>query len=179
MPRFGMAAERHVKILLLFDSRGGLTEQLAEAVAEGVRAVEGVELRYCRLDEADQNELRETDGLIIGSPNWSGMTGKLKNWFDYSGDLWETGELAGKAGACFTAGWSRSGGIEATLLQLIHLLLSHGMIVVGLPWNDAMRRSGSYYGATAHGDVTDEDRAQARALGRRVAETARQLLVVG
>ena len=159
-------------ILLLYDSRDGLTEQLAEAIADGVRAVAGIELRYRRLDEADQKELLDIDGLIIGSPNWSGMTGKLKDWFDYSGDLWETGELAGKAGACFSGGWSRSGGIEATLLQLIHLLLSHGMIFVGLPWTDTMRRSGSYYGATAHGEVTEEDRAQARALGRRVAETA-------
>jgi len=94
---------------------------------------------------------------------------------DYSGDLWESGELAGKAGACFTAGWSRSGGTEATLLQLMHLILSHGMVFVGLPWSETMRRSGSYYGATAHGEVTDEDRAQARALGRRVAETALRL----
>ena len=38
-----------------------------------------------------------------------------------------------------------------------------------------MRRSGSYYGATAHGAVTDDDRAQARALGRRVAEIALRL----
>jgi NAD(P)H dehydrogenase (quinone) len=38
-----------------------------------------------------------------------------------------------------------------------------------------MRRSGSYYGATAHGSVTDEDRAQAEALGARVARTAAQL----
>jgi NAD(P)H dehydrogenase (quinone) len=98
------------------------------------------------------------------------MTGKLKEWFDYSGDLWETGELAGKPGGAFTAGYSRSGGIEATLLQLLHLLLSHGMVIVGLPWSDAMRESGSYYGATAHGRVTDADRAQARALGRRVAD---------
>ncbi len=69
-------------------------------------------------------------------------------------------------------GWSRSGGTEATLLQLIHLLLAHGMLFVGLPWSDRMRRSGSYYGATAHGEVTEDDREQARALGRRVAETA-------
>jgi NAD(P)H dehydrogenase (quinone) len=163
------------RVLLLFDSRGGLTEQLAEAVAEGVRSVEGVELRYRRLDEAGQKELLEIDALILGSPNWSGMTGKLKEWMDYSGDLWETGELAGKPGACFTAGWSRSGGTEATLLQLLHLILSHGMVFVGLPWSEVMRRSGSYYGATAHGEVTDEDRAQARALGRRVAETALRL----
>ena len=164
-----------VRLLLLFDSRGGLTEQLAEAVAEGVRSVPNVELRYRRLDDAEPNELLGIDALIIGSPNWSGMTGKLKDWFDHSGDLWETGELAGKAGACFTAGWSRSGGTEATLLQLLHLILSHGMVFVGLPWTDAMRRSGSYYGATAHGEVTDDDREQARALGRRVAEMALRL----
>lgn len=165
-----------IRVLLLFDSRGGLTEQLAEAVAEGVRSVPGAELRYRRLDGADQKELLEIDALILGSPNWSGMTGKLKEWMDYSGDLWETGELAGKVGACFTAGWSRSGGTEATLLQLMHLILSHGMVFAGLPWSETMRRSGSYYGATAHGDVTDDDRAQARALGRRVAETALRLL---
>ncbi|MCH7512299.1 MAG: NAD(P)H-dependent oxidoreductase, partial [Chloroflexi bacterium] len=164
-----------VRLLLLFDSRGGLTEQLAEAVAEGVRSVPNVELRYRRLDDAEPNELLGIDALIIGSPNWSGMTGKLKDWFDHSGDLWETGELAGKVGACFTAGWSRSGGTEATLLQLLHLILSHGMVFVGLPWTDAMRRSGSYYGATAHGEVTDDDREQARALGRRVAEMTLRL----
>jgi NAD(P)H dehydrogenase (quinone) len=164
-----------VRILLLFDSRGGLTEQLAEAVADGARSVEGADLRYRRLDEADVKELLDIDALILGSPNWSGMTGKLKEWMDYSGDLWETGELAGKAGACFTAGWSRSGGTEATLLQLAHVILAHGMVFVGLPWSERMRRSGSYYGATAHGEVTDDDREQARALGRRVAETALRL----
>ena len=174
-----MLREGKTCVLLLFDSRGGLTEQLAEAIAEGVRAVPGAELRYRRLDEADPKELLEIDALIVGSPNWSGMTGKLKEWFDYSGDLWETGELAGKVGSCFTAGWSRSGGTEATLLQLVHLILSHGMVFVGLPWSETMRRSGSYYGATAHGEVTDDDRAQARALGHRVAETALALLASG
>ena len=153
-----MTEERPARVLLLFDSRGGLTEQLAEAAADGVRSVPGAELRFRRIDEAEPEELQDIDALIIGSPNWSGMTGKLKSWFDNTGHVWETGELAGKVGACFTAGWSRSGGTEATLLQLIHLLLSHGLIVVGLPWSETMRRSGSYYGATAHGDVTDDDR---------------------
>ncbi len=170
-----MAEEHTVRVLLLFDSRGGLTEQLARAVAEGVRAVPGVELRERRVDEADPEELLAIDALILGSPNWSGMTGKLKGWMDHSGDLWESGELAGKVGAAFTAGWSRSGGTEATLLQLLHLLFAHGMLVLGLPWSDRMRRSGSYYGATAHGEVTEDDRAQARELGRRVAELTQRL----
>ncbi len=162
-------------VLLLYDSRGGLTEQLAEAVAEGVRSIPAVTLRHHRLEAADIGELKQCDALILGSPNWSGMTGKLKDWMDHSGDLWETGELAGRVGAAFTAGWSRSGGTEATLLQLLHLLFAHGMLVIGLPWSDRMRRSGSYYGATAHGEVTEEDRTQARELGRRVAELTQRL----
>jgi len=161
-------------ILLLYDSRGGLTEQLADSVAEGISAA-GAEYVRKRIDDASPADLIAADGLVLGSPNWSGMTGKLKDWFDYSGDLWETGELKGRPGAVFTAGYSRSGGIEATLLQLIHLMLAHGMLVVGLPWSETMRRSGSYYGATAHGAVTDEDRTQARALGQRLAETAIKL----
>jgi NAD(P)H dehydrogenase (quinone) len=159
------------RILLLYDSRGGLTEQLADAIAEGAGEA-GADIVRRRIDEAAVAELVDCDGVILGSPNWSGVTGKLKAWWDYSGDLWESGELAGKAGGVFTAGYSRSGGTEATLLQLMHLLLAHGMVVVGLPWSETMRTSGSYYGATAHGAVTDGDREQARALGRRVAEVA-------
>jgi NAD(P)H dehydrogenase (quinone) len=162
-------------ILVLYDSRGGLTEQLALAVAEGVRSVAGAQLSLRRLDDASPDELGAIDALIVGSPNWSGITGKLKSWFDQSGDLWETGELAGKPGGAFAAGWSPSGGLEATLLQLLHLLLAHGMLIVGLPWSERMRVSGSYYGATAVGEVTDDDRAQARELGRRVAELAERL----
>ena len=161
--------------MILFDSRGGLTEQLAEAVAEGVRATPGVTLRYRRLDDASVDDLKQSDALVLGSPNWSGVTGKLKDWMDHTGDLWETGELEGKIGAAFTGGWSRSGGTEATLLQLLHLLFAHGMLVLGLPWSERMRSSGAYYGATAHGEVTDDDRAQASDLGRRVAELSQRL----
>lgn len=67
------------------------------------------------------------------------------------------------------------GGLEATLLQLFHLLVGHGMIFVGLPWSERMRRSGSYYGATAHGELSEDDREQAQALGRRVARLALRL----
>jgi NAD(P)H dehydrogenase (quinone) len=161
-------------ILLLYDSRGGLTEQLADSVEEGIHAGGGQCVRR-RVDDAVQADLLQADAVILGSPNWSGVTGKLKEWFDYSGDLWETGELAGKIGAAFTAGYSRSGGNEATLLQIIHLLLAHGMVLVGLPWSETMRVSGSYYGATAHGQVTTEDREQAKALGARVARLAGHL----
>ena len=173
-PAHTKAADAVTNVLVLYDSRGGLTEELAQAVAGGVETA-GAECVRRRVEDATVADLLRADGVIVGSPNWSGVTGKLKEWFDYSGDLWETGELAGKVGAAFTAGYSRSGGIEATLLQILHLLFAHGMVVIGLPWSEIMRRSGSYYGATAHGAVTADDRAQAEALGRRVAEFAARL----
>ena len=163
-----------VRVLVIYDSRGE-TRELARAVLAGIAEVAEAEPWERPLEVAQKDDLLACDALILGSPNWSGMTGKLKDWLDYTGDLWESGELAGKAGGCFTAGWSRSGGTEATLLQLLHLLLAHGLIFVGLPWTEAMRESGSYYGATAHGAAAAADREQARMLGRRVAEVAVRL----
>ncbi|MCA9829792.1 MAG: flavodoxin family protein [Dehalococcoidia bacterium] len=162
------------RILLIYDSRGGLTEQLADSIEAGIMAAGGDCVRR-RIDDATVQDLLEVDGYVVGSPNWSGITGKLKEWWDFTGDLWESGELAGKPAAAFTAGYSRSGGIEATLLQLFHLLIAHGLVFVGLPWTERMRVSGSYYGATAHGAVTNDDREQAAALGRRVADLAETL----
>ena len=163
------------QILLLYDGRTGPVRELAEAVGAGVGTVEGARLVDRSIDGADHDELLRADALILGSPNWTGVSGALKSWLDASGDLWESGELAGKPGAAFAAGWAPHAGLEVTLQQLLHLLVGHGMLFVGLPWTERMRGAGSYYGATASGEVTDDDREQARALGRRVASLAVRL----
>ena len=161
-------------VMVLYDSQG-LVAELAQAIVEGADSVIGVEVRDRPLDAAEKDELLECDALILGSPNWTGITGRLKHWWDYTGDLWESGELADKPAAAFSAGWSPSGGLEATLLQLVHLLIGHGMIIVGLPWSSTMNHSGSYYGATAVRKVTELDREQARTLGARVSAYALRL----
>ena len=161
-------------VLVLYDSQG-LVAELAKSIVEGAASVDGIEVWDRPLDIADKDELVQCDALILGSPNWTGITGRLKHWWDYTGDLWESGELADKPAAAFSAGWSPSGGLEATLLQLVHLLIGHGMLIVGLPWTTTMNHSGSYYGATAVRKVTDLDRQQARTLGARVSEYAVKL----
>ena len=163
-------------VLVIYDSQGLLAE-LAQSIIEGAESVAGNEVWDRPLDAADKDELVRCDALILGSPNWTGITGRLKHWWDYTGDLWESGELAGKPAAAFSAGWSPSGGLEATLLQLVHLLIGHGMLIVGLPWTSTMNHSGSYYGATAVRRVTDLDREQAHQLGARVSQVARQLRI--
>ena len=164
-----------VKILTLYDARGPLIEPLAEAVCLGVSRVAGAEARLRTLADATKGDLLEADGLVLGSPNWSGITGDLKRWLDDQGDFWEDGSLRGKVGGAFTTGRGRHSGLEFTLLSLIHWMLACGMIVAGLPWSEDMKLSGSYYGATATGQVTQADLKQAAALGERVAHTARKL----
>ena len=145
---------------------------MAQAVGDGVGGVAGATASLKRIDDAAKEELFRADAVILGSPNWSGITGKMKQWMDDLGDLWSEGQLVNKIGAAFTAGSSKSAGIEFTLLALFHWMLAGGMIICGLPWNERMRSTGSYYGATASGSVQDEDREQARELGKRVAELA-------
>ena len=164
-----------MKVLVLYDSHGPQMEALASAITEGVAAVEGAEPLQRHLGQAIRDDLLSADALVLGSPNWSGITGYLKVWLDEQGDLWEEGVLAGRVGAAFATGRGRNTGIEFTLLGLIHWMLACGMVIVGLPWSDEMRISGAYYGATATGAVTAEDLAQARRLGARVAQTALKL----
>ena len=164
-----------VSVLVLYDRKGPAIEALATAVAEGVTGTGMARAAVKRTEEAAQADLLDADALLLGSPNWSGITGSLKLWLDEQGDLWEDGRLAGKPGAAFTSGWGRHSGLEMSLLQLIHWMLACGMIVVGLPWSDRMRHAGSYYGATAAGGASDDELAQARDLGARVAAVAAKL----
>lgn len=171
-----------VSVLVLYDRKNAAIEAMAQAAAEGIEGTGIGSAKVKRVEEAHRSDLLDADAVMLGSPNWSGITGSLKLWLDEQGDLWEDGSLTSKPGAAFSTGWGRHSGLEMTLLQVIHWMLACGMVVVGLPWSDRMRRSGSYYGATATGGdsrdslgVTEEDLSQARELGARLTVTAAQL----
>ena len=158
-----------VSILILYDHKGPAIEDLALAAAQGVSGSGVATVSVKNTEQTNRSDLLAADGLLLGSPNWSGITGSLKQWLDDQGDLWEERILAGRPAAAFTSGWGRHSGVEMTLLQMVHWMLACGMVVVGLPWSDRMRTSGSYYGATTTGGVTDDDLSQARELGSRLA----------
>ena len=168
--RFQRVVIMPLQVLVLYDSHGPHIVKLAKSIAEGIRQIGKAQPLVRHIDEVVPEELTEANALILGSPNWSGISGFLKRWLDDQGDLWEEGILQGKIGAAFTTGRGQHSGLEFTLLELLHWMLAAGMVVVGLPWNDRMHISGSYYGATAVGEVTKDDLLQAEALGSRVAK---------
>ena len=56
------------KVLIVYHSRSGNTEKMAEAVKEGVAGVEGVEVEVKKVEETTPEDLLEADGIIMGSP---------------------------------------------------------------------------------------------------------------
>lgn len=169
------------KVLVLYYSSYGHIETMANAVAEGAREVDGVEVSVKRVPElvpadvaasshfkteqaapiATPAELAEYDAIVIGTPTRFGnMASQMKNFLDQTGGLWAQGKLIGKVGAVFTSTATQHGGQESTILATHTVLLHHGMVIVGLPYSFAGQMNmdeitgGSPYGAStlAKGD---------------------------
>lgn len=161
------------KLLVLYYSMYGHIETMANAVVEGAREVEGVEVTLKRVPEimdeekaravgakvdqaapvASPKELDQYDGIIVGTPTRFGnMAAQMRNFFDQTGSLWASGALVGKVGSVFTS-TAVGGGNESTILSTHTTLLHHGFVIVGLPYtcpqisDITQPRGGSPYGA--------------------------------
>lgn len=149
-----------MKVLVIFYSLYGHVRRMAEAVAEGARGVEGVEVVIRRVPEtlppeviekmgaveaqqamqgipvATVEELGGADAVIFGTPTRFGnMCGQMRQFLDATGQLWLTGALVGKVGSVFTSSATQHGGQESTILSFHTTLLHQGMVVVGLPYS--------------------------------------------
>jgi NAD(P)H dehydrogenase (quinone) len=192
-------------ILVLYYSRTGSTAQLARLVARGIEEVPGMHARLRQVppvapvtetaqppepDEGapyvQKRDLMECIGVAMGSPTRFGnMAAPLKYFLDSTGAEWANGALVGKPAALFTSTSSMHGGQESTLLTMALPLLHHGMLLLGLPYTEAAlsatQTGGTPYGAShvagGKGDnpISEHERELARALGRRLADTARKL----
>lgn len=191
-------------ILVLYYSLHGSTANLAREVAHGINSIDGCNARLRTVpavsskteatepkvpDEgapyATTADLGECAGLVMGSPTRFGnMAAAVKYFLDGTAGEWLSGSLAGKPAGVFTSTSSMHGGQETTLMSMALPLLHHGMLLVGVPYaEEALGKTstgGTPYGASHVAtdnttELSDDEVAIARALGRRVAETALKL----
>jgi NAD(P)H dehydrogenase (quinone) len=193
------------EILVLYYSRFGATLALAREICEGIDSVSGAAARLRTVpavstvtaaseDEvpaegppfATKKDLTECAGIVMGSPTRFGnMAAPLKYFLDGTGSEWIGGALSGKPAGVFTSTSSLHGGQETTLLTMALPLIHHGMLLVGIPYTEAALTTtttgGSPYGASHVSwsrdpdKLSDEECDLAKALGKRVAETALKL----
>ncbi len=92
------------KIYIVYDTRTGKTEKMAQAIAEGARSVAGVEAVVKKVDGADPGELSTANGVIIGSPTHNTKPSYGMNSFI---DKMKQKPLKGKIASAFGSyGWS-------------------------------------------------------------------------
>jgi NAD(P)H dehydrogenase (quinone) len=148
-----------MNVLIVYYSTYGHVHKMAEAIAEGVKKVNGAEAVMRRVPEtlpdgvlekmgaADAQktfshvpvctveELASADAVIFGTPTRFGnMCGQMRQFLDATGQLWAQGSLVGKVGSVFTSSATQHGGQESTILSFHISLLHHGFVIVGLPY---------------------------------------------
>src|SRR3954451_5678644 len=148
------------KVQVIFHSTYGHVYRLAEAVAEGARAVGRSEVELLQVAEtlpdevlqkmgalearkafahvpiADPRRLTEADGIILGTPTrYGSATAQMRAFLDNTGGLWVSGTLIGKVGSAFTSTASQHGGQETTLLTLSTFFFHMGMVIGGVPYS--------------------------------------------
>jgi multimeric flavodoxin WrbA len=107
-----------VEVLVLYYSRSGRTEALANSVAEGVESVKGVSAKVKRVDYATVNDFISCDAVAFGSPNYfSYMAGLMKDFFDKALSIRE--KVAGKPSVAFTSGGGASNSALLSLERMI------------------------------------------------------------
>jgi len=158
-----------MNVLILYYSKSGNTRRLAEAVAEGVVQVDGVEAVLRNTEKVSRDDFVNCDGLIVGSPVYFGtMAAQLKKVIDDF--IGVRKKMENKVGAAFSTAGDASGGKETTMMSIIQALLIYGMIIVG----DPMAATGHY--GTACVGIPDAGAIEnGTKLGRRVAELVKQL----
>ena len=161
-----------VKVLVTYHSLSGNTERMAEAVADGAKSVSGAEVHLKRVGQVTADDLFSADAVVVGSPvYWSNMSGEVKTFFDnwqFKFGVFPEFKMKNKIGAAFATGGQVSSGKEVTMLTILAAMLGNQMIVVS---------GGGAFGASAttEGDspgIDKKEQADAKALGRRVAEVA-------
>nr|WP_136252251.1 NAD(P)H:quinone oxidoreductase [Ningiella ruwaisensis] len=191
------------KVLVLFYSRHGATQALAESIARGVEASgcealirtvapvsDNLDAQASSIPEqgylfVSKQDLIDCDGLAMGSPTHFGnMASPLKYFIDSLTDVWLKGHLIDKPACVFTSSASMHGGQESTLLSMILPLMHHGMCILGLPYSESKLHStqsgGTPYGVSCvsgegFNGLSNDEKALSIAMGQRLGNTVKKL----
>jgi len=158
-----------MQILVMYYSKTGNTEKLAQSIAKGVQSVRGVTCKVKAVAEVTKEDFLSSDGIIAGSPVYFGsMAAELKAVFDRFVGL--RSKMGDKVGAAFATAGDASGGKETTIISILQAMLINGMIIVGDPLDAT-----GHYGTSCVGSPDKKTGMNAEKLGKRVAELVKKL----
>jgi multimeric flavodoxin WrbA len=147
------------RILILYDSKGGTTQKIAEVVAQGAKRIAEMTVELKKVDSIAPQDIVAADGYAFGSPSHFGiMSGKMLTFLT---ELYLIRhKIAGKPMAVFTSG---TGGQVNTLENIERIIGTFNPIFVkpGIALETVPERAAPW----------EVDEAQAADLGERLAKT--------
>jgi NAD(P)H dehydrogenase (quinone) len=169
------------RILVVYYSRTGNTEQMARGVIEGAERVPGVVTKLRKASEASKEDLDTADGIILGCPTYfANLPGEMKavmdNW------NWKMKvDFTDKVGGAFTTAGGQVGGQGHVVVSLLLFMLNNRMIVAGPLYRNEV--SGSIWGESGAAAITgpldpgvsDKELDGARRLGERIARITKKI----
>jgi NAD(P)H dehydrogenase (quinone) len=154
-------------VLISYFSKSGNTKEMAQCIKEGLDALGGVDVSLKKVQETTIDDLRSSDGIVIGSPTYFGvMAAAVKELMDKSIQCY--GKLVGKVGGAFTSSGMIGGGNETTIASILQGLLIHGMIVQGV-------QEGNHYGPVSIGAPDEAVRGECVRYGKMIGELVKKL----
>jgi multimeric flavodoxin WrbA len=149
------------KISIVYHSGYGHTSKVAEAINEGAKNA-GADVSLLKADalnEGDWSTLDGSDAIVFGAPTYMrGVSGPFKMFIDETSKRWGSQKWQNKVAAGFTNSSNYSVDKLASIQQLFHLAMQHGMIWVGqtesaptykdkeIPSHETINRIGSWSG---------------------------------
>lgn len=167
------------KVLVVYHSETGNTEQMALAVAEGAAGVDGIEVVLKNVNTIQVVDLLEAGAIIVGSPVYNANVSPEISAFIASWPF-EGEPLRDKIGAAFVTAGGISAGEEIVQMNILQSMLVFGMIVVGGPdWTQPFGASAitgeKPFEMEGAGSISNQFLEKGRALGERVAGITKKI----
>lgn len=159
-------------ILIMYDTDSDrrFTETMVPLVEEGVRSLEGMDVRVRFVDDCTTDDVFWADGIAIGCPtHFANISWRMKQWWDERvGDIWF--KTDGKFAVAFTSAGGLNGGGELVCQCLNAMMMNFGYLVFGIT-DYVGKKQTLHYGAIAPGEPRqDHEKEACRRAGRRLAE---------
>lgn len=115
-----------MKIAIIYDSKTNNTSTVASYIVEGINN-KNVEAKVYNINNIDFDYVKESDGVIFGSPTYvAGPTSDFYSFLEKNGSKLN---LAGKLGGVFATEQYIHGGADLVMINIIEHLLVYGMMI--------------------------------------------------
>ncbi|RPI97554.1 MAG: flavodoxin [Spirochaetales bacterium] len=141
------------KVLIVYSTQTGNTEEMAKAIAEGAKSVKGATVVMKKAADTTDRDLISCDAVAFGSPtNFGYISGALKDFFDRT--LIQCREKTKDKPYCT---FTNSGMGKRKALEVLD----------GIAFAYSLKKVGE--GVMSKGKPTPEDIAELKALGKKLA----------